>query len=67
MLLLRRGFATKPTLFDLSGVLLEYQQVAQLCVRSYCCAFVWLAIIELSPLRSRRLTIEVWHFGGFEV
>jgi len=55
----------KPTLFDLSGVLLEYQQIAQLRVRCYGCALVWLAIIELSSLRSRRLTIEVWHFGGF--
>jgi len=67
MILRRKGLATKPTLLGLNGVLLEYQQIAQLRMRCYGCTFVWLTIIKLSPLRSRRLIIEVWHFGGFEV
>lgn len=54
-----KGFATKPTLLGLNGVLLEYQQIAQLRMRCYGCAFVWLTIVKLSSFRSRRLIIEV--------
>lgn len=64
MILRCKGFATKRTMFGLNGVLLKYQQIAQLRMRCYGCAFVWLAIIKLSPFSSRRLIIEVLHFGG---